>query len=139
MKMQESGDSQAKIKVRLAILPKKKNSENEELATEFAENIFKQFDQTPGYRVEVPYTGEMGILHEILIWVVPSVVFVGETFTTKLVERTADKVADRLGEFTENFRKRRHGKLGTDIKVQSPSRVEVTVSTENPPSPDERG
>ncbi len=120
--------SQGKIKVRLEIWPEKQSFENRTLAVEIAEDISKHLDQTQNYKVEIPYTGEMGGGSELLVWIVPVVEFVGKPFAEAFISKVAEKVADLTGEILEKVRKGKYRKLEADVIVQSlPGSSEINV------------
>ena len=147
MVTQENGDLQAKIKIRLEILPKEEMSNSdrrlaEEIATRIANSNL--LNQAQGYKVEIPYTGAQGIPHEILVWIGEQVggalIAMG---TEMLVKKGLDiissqngrisaikvieKVADLAEKIREILNNERYRKRQASIKVQFPPEAMIDI------------
>jgi hypothetical protein len=115
MKKQADDASQAKIKVRLEILPEKQSFENSTLAREITEDISKHLAQAQ-YSIKPPYTGKMGGGSEFWVWIVP---LIGEKAVEAFTTRVAEKVADLIEVILKKVRDMRYSKLNTNVQVQS--------------------
>lgn len=147
MVTQGSGDSQAKIKVWLEILPKEEMSNSdrrlaEEIATRIANSNL--LNQAQGYKVEVPYTGAQGIPHGIWVWIGEQVggalIAMGTEMLVKKgldiirlqnsridVNKLIKTIVDLTKKIREILNNERYRKRQASIKVQFPPEAMIDI------------